>query len=66
MFESVNGPTDGRQLEPHPVICPGAFSSGELKYEQLVSLIKIKNNFCSICLRGDTCVVDINEVIKGK
>ena len=41
----------------------------EEKYEQLVCLIKDKNPtiniyLCSICPRGDTCVDDINEVIK--
>ena len=41
----------------------------EEKYEQLVCLIKDKNPtiniyWCSICPCGDTCVDDINEVIK--
>ena len=41
----------------------------EEKYEQLVCLIKNKNStiniyLCSICPRGDTCVDDINDMIK--
>ena len=31
MFESVDGCTDGRQLESHTISSPWAFGSGELK-----------------------------------
>ena len=31
MSESVNGRTDGRRLESHPISSPRAFGSGELK-----------------------------------
>ena len=30
MFERVDGCTDGRQLESHPISLPGAFGSGVL------------------------------------